>query len=129
MNFKKLTIVLFLIFSILPTTKILAQSSDIGFVSENIWYSEDSFEEGDKIRIYTFIFNPDSRELSGTVLFFDKTVLLGKKDFAVPPKRALDVSIDWTVVAGDHTIFGKIEDAKFLVSTGNYEQASISENE
>ena len=59
--------------------KILAQSSNTGFVPGNIWYSKDPFEEGDKVKIYTFIFNPDSRELSGTVIFFDKTVLLGKK--------------------------------------------------
>ena len=83
MNLKKAGIVLFLIFSLLPIQKIFAQSSNTGFVQANIWYSKDPFEEGDKVKIYTFIFNPDTRELSGTVIFFDNTVMLGKKDFIV----------------------------------------------
>lgn len=108
---------------------ILAQSSNTGFVSGNIWYSKDPFDEGDKIKIYTFVFNPDNRELSGTVIFFDKTVLLGKKDFTVSAKSANDISVDWTVTAGDHTIFGKIENAKFLISAGKYQEVYLAENE
>lgn len=129
MTFKKIGIILFLIFSLLPMQKLLAQSSNTGFVPGNIWYSKDPFEEGDKIKIYTFIFNPDSRELSGTVIFFDKTVLLGKKDFTLPAKTANDISIDWIVTIGDHSIFAKIENAKFLVSKGKYEEVYLAENE
>lgn len=129
MTLKKVGIVLFLIFSLLPIQNTLAQGSNSGFVSGNIWYSKDPFEEGDKIKIYTFIFNPDTRELSGTVIFFNKTVLLGKKNFVVPAKSANDVSIDWTVTAGDHVIFGKIENAKFLISAGKYEEVYLAENE
>ena len=129
MNLKKFGLVLFLIFSILPVQRIFAQTSNTGFVSGNIWYSKDPFEEGDKIQIYTFVFNPDSRELSGTVIFFDNTVLLGKKDFTIPAKGAEDVFIDWTVNAGDHNIFGKIENAKFLISKGKYEEIYLAANE
>lgn len=129
MIFKKIGIILFLIFSLLPINKIFAQVSNTGFVSSSIWYSKDSFEEGDKIKIYTFVFNPDSRELSGTVIFFDKTILLGKKDFLISGKGADDISIDWTVTAGDHNIFAKIENAKFLISKGKYEEVYLAENE
>ncbi len=129
MTFKKIGIILFLIFSLFPINKILAQNSNTGFVSGNIWYSKDPFEEGDKIKIYTFVFNPDTKELSGTVIFFDKTIMLGKKDFVIPAKGADDVSIDWTVTAGDHTIFGKIENSKFLVSKGKYEDVYLPDNE
>ena len=129
MTLKKIGTILFLIFSLLPIQKIFAQDSNIGFVSGNIWYSQDPFEEGDKIKIYTFIFNPDNRELFGTVIFFDKTILLGKKDFTIPAKTANDISIDWTVTVGDHTIFAKIENAKFLVSKGKYEEVYLAENE
>lgn len=128
-NFKKITLILFLVFSLLPTEKSFAQNTNTGFVSGNIWYSKDPFEEGDKIKIYTFIFNPDKRELSGSVVFFNKTVLLGKKDFTISGNRAQDVSIDWTVTAGDHTIFGKIENAKYLISKGKYEEIFIAENQ
>ncbi len=129
MTFKKFGIILFLMFSLLPIQKTFAQTPNTGFVSGNIWYSKDPFEEGDKIQILTFIYNPDARELSGTVFFFDKTVLLGKKDFAIAPKTANDISINWTVTAGDHEIFGKIENAKFLISKGNYEETYLSQNE
>jgi hypothetical protein len=129
MSLKKLGIILFLIFSLLPIQKIFAQTANTGFVSANIWYSKDPFEEGDKIKIYTLIFNPDARELSGTVFFFDNTILLGKKDFTIAAKTADDISIDWTVNAGDHTIFGKIENAKFLVSKGKYEEVYLAENQ
>ena len=129
MTFKKISIIIFLIFSILPINKIFAQIPNVGFVPGNIWYSKDPFEEKDKIKIYTFVYNSDERELSGTVVFFDKTTLLGKKDFTLGGKTAGDVSIDWTVSAGDHTVFGKIENAKFLISHGKYEEVFIAYNE
>lgn len=130
MNFKKLGIILFLIFSLFPINKINAQISNTGFVSASIWYSKDPFVEGDKIKIHTFVFNPDTtRELSGTVIFFDKTTLLGKKDFIIQPNTANDVSINWTATAGDHIIFGKIENSKFLISKGKYEEVYLTDNE
>ncbi len=129
MSLKKFGIILFLIFSLLPVQKIFAQNANTGFVPANIWYSKDPFEEGDKIKIYTLIFNPDTRQLSGTVNFFDNTVLLGKKDFTVAANATNAVSVSWTVTAGDHSIFGEIENAKFLVSAGNYQAVSLTENQ
>jgi hypothetical protein len=129
MSLKKFGVVLFLIFSILPIQKIFAQSANTGFVSGNIWYSKDPFEEGDKLNIYTLIFNPDAKQLSGTVNFFDNTVLLGKKDFIVVANTSTTISITWTVTAGDHIIFGQIENAKFLLPSGKYETVSLTENQ
>lgn len=128
MNWKKVGIVVFIIFCLLPIHKISAQTTNVGFIPSNIWYSKDPFEEGDKIKIYTFLFNPDEKELSGTVVFYDKTILLGRKNFIVGAKEVKDISIDWTVSVGEHTIFGKIENAKFLISAGKYEEAIIGEN-
>jgi hypothetical protein len=129
MTFKKITIVLFLIFSVLPINKIYAQSSNTGFVPANIWYSKDPFQEGDKIKIYTLIFNTDTRQLSGTVDFFDNTVLLGKKDFTIAANATNAISISWTATAGDHSIFGEIENAKFLESNGSYEAVTLTQNQ
>ncbi|PIR68603.1 hypothetical protein COU49_00045 [Candidatus Nomurabacteria bacterium CG10_big_fil_rev_8_21_14_0_10_35_16] len=129
MVLKRIGIVLFLIFFLLPNHNLQAQDSNAGFVPGNIWYSQDPFEEGDKIKIYTVLFNPDSREFSGTVIFFDKTTFLGKKDFKVAPRSVQDISIDWTVNVGEHIIFAKIENAKFLVSPGKYEEVYLSGNQ
>ena len=126
---QKFWAVLILIVFLLPINKIIAQTSNAGFVPGNIWYSTDPFEEGDKIKIYTLIFNPDARELSGTVIFFDNSVFLGKKDFTAGTKGIKDVSIDWTTTAGSHSIFGKIENAKFLISKDKYEEVYLAENE
>ena len=115
--------------SFLPSTTLNAQVTSAGFVPSNIWYSSDTFEEGDKIQIHTFVFNPDARELSGTMSFYDSAILLGKKPFTVSPNSAEEVSIDWVVTAGEHKIFAKIEGAKFLVSKGNYETALLQESE
>lgn len=126
---KKTGIIILLILCLFPICKTYAQSSNAGFVPGNIWYSVDPFEEGDKIKIYTLIFNPDIRELSGTVVFFDNNVFLNKKDFIVGAKGVKDISIDWTATVGDHNILGKIENAKFLVSKGIYEDVYLAENE
>lgn len=127
-NFK-IGIIVFLFIVLLPIYKINAQITNTGFIPGNIWYSKDPFEEGDKIKIYTLIFNPDTRELSGTVIFFDKTILLGKKNFIVPAKGVKDISIDWTITVGNHNVFAKIENAKFLISTGKYENVNLPENQ
>lgn len=126
---KKIYLILLLVFSLLPNYNLQAQTSNAGFVPGNIWYSKDPFEEGDKIKIYTVLFNYDQREFSGTVVFFDKTIFLGKKDFTIGARAVKDVSIDWTVSAGDHTIFAKIENAKFLISAGKYEQIYLAGNQ
>jgi hypothetical protein len=129
MTFKKAGLILFLIFFLLPMQKIFAQTANTGFVQANLWYSKDPFEEGDRIKIYTLIFNPDTKQLSGTVNFFDNTTLLGKKDFSVAGGATNAISIGWTVTAGDHNIFGEIQNPRFLLSNGNYQTISLTENQ
>jgi hypothetical protein len=125
---KKYKAFIILILFLSPLFTVFAQIENVGIIPSNIWYSKDPFEEKDKIKIYTVVYNPDKRELSGTVIFFDNNVFLGKKDFSIPPKSTKDVSVDWTVSIGEHLIFAKIENAKFLISEGKYEEIYIPEN-
>jgi len=129
MRFKKIGIILFLIFFFVPMGRLLAQTTNAGFVPGNIWYSEDPFSEGDKIKIYTLIFNPDTRKFSGTVDFFDNSTLLGTKNFNVAATSTEDIYISWTVTAGDHQIYGQIQNAKFLTSSGTYIDANLTQNQ
>lgn len=125
---KKITVILLLLgIFLFPSFFIFAQVTNSGFVSGNIWYSRDPFKEGDKIRIYTIIFNPDDRQLSGSVFFFDKTTFLGNKAFTIPGNSLKDISIEWTATAGNHTIFGQIQNAKYLNSDSTYENANLAE--
>ncbi|MBI5139633.1 hypothetical protein HZA26_03440 [Candidatus Nomurabacteria bacterium] len=123
----------FLIFLILilfsPISKIEAEATNVGLIPGNIWYSKDPFEERDKIKIYTLVFNSDERELSGVISFFDKDVLLGKKNFKVAGASSKDLSIDWTATAGKHVIKATIEDTKFFISTGEYEDVYLTNRE
>ncbi|MEI7765727.1 MAG: hypothetical protein WCI93_04060 [bacterium] len=128
MILRKFGSVIFLLFLLFPVHSIFAQTSNVGIIPANIWYSKDPFEEGDKIKIYTVVYNSDIRELSGTVIFFDNDIFLGKSNFVIAGRSANDVSIDWTTSAGDHVIFAKIENAKFLISKGNYEDIYLAEN-
>jgi len=128
MRKNRLSIFILLILFVFPLVPVSAQTSNVGFVPGNIWYSKDPFALGDNIKIYTLIFNPDSREISGTVSFFNNSILLGKKNFAIPGKGVKDISIDWTVTVGSHIIFAEIENAKFLISKGKYEEVSLAQN-
>ncbi|MCE9548849.1 hypothetical protein K8Q98_00385 [Candidatus Nomurabacteria bacterium] len=126
---RKILIIFILVLSLVPMYKLHAQSSNAGFVPGNIWYSKDPFEERDVIKIYTIVFNPDAKELSGTVSFFDKNVLLGKKSFIVEGLGVQDISVSWTATAGEHVIFARIENARFLTSDGNYENITLNQSE
>lgn len=124
---KHIGILIFLTLFLTPFCFSIAQTSNTGFIPENIWYSKDPFEEGDKIKIFTLIYNSDTKPLSGTVFFFDKTTFLGNKNFNVAVKGIQDISIDWVVTAGDHTIFAQIQSANYLMPDKTYKEASLSE--
>lgn len=109
---------------VLPQFSLFAQNA--GFVPGDIWYSKDPFEEGDKIKIYTVLFNPDIRDFTGTVRFFDKNTLLGKKNFKIPPKQIKDISIDWTVTVGKHEIYAEIQNAEYISTSGKTEKITLS---
>ncbi|MCX6757955.1 MAG: hypothetical protein NTZ44_03700 [Candidatus Nomurabacteria bacterium] len=126
---KIIFVFLFIILSFGIKLNIIYGATNAGFVQANIWYSKDPFEEGDQIRIHTFVFNPDTRELSGVIEFLDNETILGKKSFKAPTSGIAEVSIPWTVTAGDHLIYAKIESAKFTISTGKYQDVLLSENE
>ncbi len=122
-------LILFIVLFFSSKISFAQTSSSAGFVPANIWYSKDPFEEGDMIKIYTLIFNPDKRELSGSVLFFDNDVLLGKKSFLTPGNNVSESNITWQATAGEHLIYAKIENTKFLISVGKYEDVYIENNE
>ncbi len=91
--------------------------SNTGFTQGNIWFSQSKLVEGDKVKIFTALWNGDQDAISGTVTFYDKSVILGQKDFTLSPNELKQASIDWQVTAGDHSISAQIVNAKTLVGT------------
>lgn len=129
MSFKKILIYSFVIFFFLGVTrqKALAQNTNLGFVKENIWYSKDPFIEGDKIKIYTLLFNPEERRLDGTVFFTSNGENIGEKSFSIKPGNTKILYIKWTAKEGSHEIYAKIKDAFFYNEDGSSERAEIND--
>ena len=79
--------------------------NNAGFVPSNIWYSKDPFYAGEKIRIYTIIFNGSIYDLTGGVEFLDNGTPIGKTTFALANGgRVRDLWVDWKATAGRHII-------------------------
>lgn len=103
-HMRGLLLIVFIFFAI-PAFAVGPAIDNAGFVQSNIWYSKDPFYAGDKIRIYTVIFNGSAYDLSGAVEFLDNGVLVGKADFALASGgRVRDLWVDWKAVEGKHTI-------------------------
>lgn len=97
---------------------------NVGFLPSNIWYSKDPFFAGDKIRVYTVIFNGSDSDLEGQVEFYDNNVSIGKTDFSLAGGgRIRDIWINWTATNGNHTISAKIVNPK--ISAPGEEPRSI----
>lgn len=86
---------------------------NIGFIPNNIWYSEYPFFAGENVRIYTIVFNSGKGDLLGTISFSDGAKILGTKDFSVSGGgKTQDVWIDWVPERGEHTISAVITSAR-----------------
>ena len=80
-----------------------------GIIPGNIWFSKNPFFAGDVVRIYSALYNSSDATLEGDVGFYDGTVLLGTKRFAVPANGNLvELSYDWKATVGNHSISAKI---------------------
>jgi hypothetical protein len=97
-----------------------------GFVEKAIWFSEAVPKEGTTVTIYTAVFNPHPETLSGTVVFYDKSVIIDKKSFSVPGNGVMVVSTNWNVPAGTHLIRAEILDP-VLVSEGKESRIFVTD--
>ncbi len=99
-----------LIFLPLLTVAQTSQSNfEIGIIPGNIWYSPFKFFAGDKIKIYTAVFNNSGYDISGTVVFFDNNQEIGQKDFFLAAKENIGaISIDWIAKEGKRKISVKL---------------------
>jgi len=99
-----------------------------GFVPANIWYSKDPFFTGDKVRIYTVLFNGSTYDLVGSLEFLDNGTSIGKTSFSIARGgRVQDEWVDWTATGGDHVITARIVDAS-MVEIGGKKTPIVLEN-
>lgn len=106
------------IFGLMPTgmasVALAAEMlANAGFARGGVLFSKYPFFAGDRIRIYTVIFNGSAEDLAGRVEFYDNGGLLGGVDFTAKGGGTVrDVRMDWMATSGDHNIAAKIVDAK-----------------
>ncbi len=100
-----------------------------GLITRNIWYSKDPFFSGDRIRIYSVVFNGSIVDLRGRVNFFDKGTLLCTSEFAVLSGSVSNVWCDWAVKEGKHLISIKITNPRGSVPGGNETDVVLGNDE
>lgn len=100
-----------------------------GIITGAIWYSETELKEGESVKIYTAVWNPESENLTGTVIFNDKNTVLGKKDFIAQPETLEEVFIEWKIPAGEHAISARITNTRVTKTDGGTRSVSLSETE
>lgn len=113
-NFLKISLFIFLF--ILANNQ--ASAVGIGFVSNNIWLSDESPMEGDNIKIYSVIVNDDARDLEGEIVFFDNDTAISVALYFYLEKNGTSevVSINWDAVAGEHQFRALIQNANFILA-------------
>ncbi|MEK7614734.1 MAG: hypothetical protein AAB428_03655 [Patescibacteria group bacterium] len=83
-----------------------------GFVPNNIWFSKTPSVVGEKVEIYTLVWNASKEDISGTVSFFDNDSVVGKEKFVLAGEGSSKVlSVPWTVGDGYHKIYAQITDS------------------
>lgn len=130
MNKKLLTIIFGIFVLCFGATAQAKTFSSLGFAQNGIWYSTDKFLEGEKIKIYSAVFNSSAYDLLGVVEFFDNGVSIGKSGFYVGGEGKIkEAGIDWTAVKGQHKISAKIKDAKIRRTDGQEEAITLENNQ
>jgi hypothetical protein len=108
------------LFFIAPT--VLASS---GFVTSPIWLIPESPKEGEMATLSAAFRNEDTETISGTILFYDKEVLLARKSITIPPKEVGTASVAFVVSAGDHSFSASMNTVNRLKKAGGIDVVNV----
>lgn len=100
---------------------------NVGIIKSGIWYSKDPFYAGDKVRVYTLIFNGSQYDLLGEAVFDDNNKVLCTGSFTAGAGRTQEVWCDFTASLGTHKISAKIINPK-IAPVGEAPQVIVLEN-
>lgn len=123
---------LWVIIGILPIATFAAEDSvkNAGFVPANIWYSQDPFFGGDKIRIYTVVFNGSTEDIVGTVEFLNNGLVIGTTDFSLASGgRARDAWVDWIAETGKNVTTARIVGVSAVGKDGKKRPITLANTE
>jgi hypothetical protein len=116
---KKHFLILIIFAGLIGTPVFATTAPTTGLISGQIWFSQQPLVEGDTVKIYTAIWNQDTTPLQVRVQFNDQSVVLGTRDSTIPGQTLQDVSVSWSVTAGDHQISAQILSSSEIVNGRN----------
>jgi hypothetical protein len=122
---RKYLLISIALFFALNIPLVYADTSTTGFIPGPIWYSKASLVENDNVKIHTVVWNGGDKELSLRVEFYDSKTLLGTRDVKVPKGELEDVSISWSVKAGDHSIYARIVSGDVTINETSKDKISV----
>lgn len=129
---KKSAVLFLAAFYLLTAFPALAQIQplkNLGFLKSAIWFSKEPSFSGEKVRIYSTVFNSSSDDLVGIIDFYDNGGFIGKADFSVAGNGKIkEVWTDWAATEGKHIISAKITEAKTAPIGGNQQTISLENN-
>ncbi len=113
---KKITII---ILSLLLISFSQSASAGTGFVSSNIWLSNNDALEGSVVKIYSVIVNDDPRDFTGEVVFYDSDKSISSPiSFSLSGDTSKVISIEWKTIYGNHKFKAVIQNASFSDTDG-----------
>ncbi len=114
------------VFASLNAGSVFATTS--GFVSNNIWVSNDQPLEGNEIKVSSVIINDNDQQFHGEVIFYDNDQTIGWPiTFGLGAGETSQVlSVNWIATYGEHQFKAVINSAYFSDNEGNAE--AISDN-
>jgi len=118
----KSAVVLALFLTVLFSTNVLA--NNYGFVSSNIWVSDNSPMRGETIKVSSVVINDSDKQFRGDVTFFDNdSAISSSMAFSLEAKESSKVlSVDWTCEpVGEHRFKAEITNAHFINAEGQIE--------
>jgi hypothetical protein len=120
LSLAKKTFFIILIVFCFTTTKTLAAETQINAgLLKNIWYSKTDVYEGDKLKIFSGIYNQSDTSFSGTAVFYADNEEIFKDNFISKPETLVEVSGSLVASSSRISIKVKISDIKILNSTAS----------
>ncbi|KKU81771.1 MAG: hypothetical protein UY07_C0009G0008 [Parcubacteria group bacterium GW2011_GWA1_47_8] len=113
-------VLIFFVSGVMPALGATTASvKNAGFAPAIIWYSKDSFFAGDKVRVYTIVFNGSVYTIAGSVEFLDNGKVIDSTNFSLSGGgHVRDVWVDWVPALGSHAISARIVNAIFTDAKG-----------
>ena len=87
-----------------------AADTPAGF-APSIWLSRSSVADGDRVTVYTAVYDSAEEAISGTVVFLVDGASIGSKPFSLAAGASSIVSADWRASAGTHALSARIDGA------------------